>query len=78
MTPLPTTDDVDGPAEDGSGHVLLRHPVPPALAGLVARISGYRETVRRPIRMPHLPSITCTYAVAGNLRSFVHTRSTRK
>ena len=43
--------------DDGSGYVLLRHAVPPALAGLVARISGYRETVRRPIRMTETASL---------------------
>jgi AraC-like DNA-binding protein len=57
MTLSPVHDDIDAPPEDGSGHVLLRHPVPPALAGLVARISGYRETVRRPIRMTETASL---------------------
>jgi AraC-like DNA-binding protein len=50
-------DDVENPPDDGSGYVLLRHTVPQALAGLVARISGYRETVRRPIRMTETASL---------------------
>ncbi len=57
MTPLPALDDVDSAPDDGSDHVLLRHAVPPALAGLVARISGYRETVRRPVRMTEAASL---------------------
>jgi AraC-like DNA-binding protein len=57
MTSLPALDDVDSARDDGSGFVLLRHPVPPALAGLVARISGYRETMRRPIRMTETASL---------------------
>jgi AraC-like DNA-binding protein len=54
---LPLFDDVDTPPDDGSGYVLLRHAVPPALAGLVARISGYREAARRPIRMTETASL---------------------
>jgi AraC-like DNA-binding protein len=57
MTSLPALDDVERAPDDGSGYVLLRHAVPPALAGLVARISGYRETVRRPIRMTETASL---------------------
>jgi len=57
MTPLPSFDDVDAAPDDGSGFVLLRHAVPPALAGLVARVSGYRETVRRPIAMTESASL---------------------
>jgi len=41
----------------GAGDILLRHPVPSALAGLVARITGYRETSRRPIRMTETASL---------------------
>ncbi len=50
-------DDVE--ANDGGegGFVLLRHPPSPALAGLVTRITGYRETVRRPIRMTETASL---------------------
>ncbi|HET7716052.1 MAG TPA: helix-turn-helix domain-containing protein [Bauldia sp.] len=50
-------DDVEARDESGEGHVLLRHPVPPALTGLVARITGYRETLRRPIRMTETASL---------------------
>lgn len=57
MTSLPALDDVESVPDDGSGYVLVRHAVPPALAGLVARISGYRETVRRPIRMTETASL---------------------
>ena len=57
MTSLPALDDVESAPDDGSGYVLLRHAVPPALAGLVARISGYRETMRRPIRMTETASL---------------------
>lgn len=57
MTDSPALDDVDTAPDDGSGYVLLRHAVPPALAGLVARISGYRETVRRPVRMTETASL---------------------
>jgi AraC-like DNA-binding protein len=57
MTSLPSLADVESTPDDGSGFVLLRHAVPPALAGLVARISGYRETVRRPIRMTETASL---------------------
>jgi AraC-like DNA-binding protein len=57
MTSLPALDDVENAPDDGSGYVLLRHAVPPALAGLVARISGYREIVRRPIRMTETASL---------------------
>lgn len=57
MTASRTLDEVDAPPEGGPGFVLLRHPVPPKLAGLVARISGYRETVRRPVRMTETASL---------------------
>jgi AraC-like DNA-binding protein len=57
VTSLPPLDDVDSVPDDGAGYVLLRHAVPPALSGLVARISGYRETVRRPIRMTETASL---------------------
>jgi AraC-like DNA-binding protein len=57
LTAIPTGDDVEAGDESGEGHVLLRHAVPPALAGLVARITGYRETVRRPIRMTETASL---------------------
>jgi AraC-like DNA-binding protein len=57
MTSLPSFDNVDSPPDDNAGFVLLRHPVPPALAGLVARISGYRETTRRPVRMTETASL---------------------
>ncbi len=50
-------DDVEHDAGAGAGDVLIRHPVPAALAGLVTRISGYRETVRRPIRMRETASL---------------------
>lgn len=50
-------DDVEATPEDGLGDVLLRHAVPPALAGLVHRITGYRETLRRPIRMTETASL---------------------
>lgn len=49
-------DDVEADGGE-AGHVLIRHPVPPALRGLVARISGYRETIRRPIRMTETASL---------------------
>ena len=39
------------------GYFILRHPVPPVVAGLVARISGYRETVRRPVAMTETASL---------------------
>jgi AraC-like DNA-binding protein len=54
---LQWADDVEAGDEIGEGLVLLRHPVPPALAGLVHRITGYRETVRRPIRMTETASL---------------------
>ena len=57
MTLSSSLDDVDSTPDDGAGYVLIRHAVPPALAGLVARISGYRETVRRPIRMTETASL---------------------
>lgn len=57
MISLPALDDVERAPGDGSGHVLLRHTIPPALAGLVARITGYRETLRRPIRMTETASL---------------------
>jgi AraC-like DNA-binding protein len=50
-------DSVESPADGGNGQVLLRHPVAPALAGLVTRITGYRETLRRPIRMTETASL---------------------
>ncbi|MCB1498955.1 MAG: AraC family transcriptional regulator [Bauldia sp.] len=49
------TDDVE--AAGAEGDLLLRHPVPPAFAGLVSRVSGYRETKRRPIRMTETASL---------------------
>lgn len=57
MTVLPAPDDVDSLPDDGSGYVLHRHPVPPALFGLVARISGYRGTVRRTVTMSEAASL---------------------
>jgi AraC-like DNA-binding protein len=52
---------MDAAADDveatGAGDILLRHPVPAALAGLVSRITGYRETSRRPIRMTETASL---------------------
>lgn len=53
-------DVIDDVEADGgeAGYVLIRHPVAPALRGLVARISGYRETIRRPIRMTETASLT--------------------
>jgi AraC-like DNA-binding protein len=57
VTPLTLLDDVENAPDNGPGYVILRHAVPPALSGLVARISGYRETVRRPIRMTETASL---------------------
>ncbi len=50
-------DDVEHGLAGGTGDVLLRHAVPGELAGLVSRITGYRETVRRPIRMTETASL---------------------
>jgi len=49
--------DTEGDAGTESGQVLLRYPVAPALAGLVARISGYREMAPGPIRMTETASL---------------------
>lgn len=50
-------DDVERVPDGGAGDVLIRHPVPPEFAGLVIRITGYRETARRPIRMTETASL---------------------
>ncbi len=44
--------------------VILRHAVPPSLSGLVSRITGYRETVRRPIRMTETASLVVPVIVS--------------
>lgn len=44
------SDDVEADGGE-AGHVLVRHVLPLSLRGLVLRITGYRETRRRTIRM---------------------------
>ena len=50
-------DDVEHGPGTGEGDVLLRHAVPPAFDGLVTRMTGYRETLRRRIRMTETASL---------------------
>ncbi|HXF88476.1 MAG TPA: AraC family transcriptional regulator, partial [Xanthobacteraceae bacterium] len=50
-------DDIEGATLAGQDIVLLRHPVSPAFAGLVARITGYRETSGRAARMTETASL---------------------
>ncbi len=51
------SDDSEMVEDGGAGFVILRHPVPLALRGLVSRISGYREMPRRPVRMTETASL---------------------
>ena len=57
-------DSVEYVDETGAGQVLLRHRVSPTLAGLVTRITGYRETLRRPIRMTETASLVVPIIVS--------------